>query len=47
MGAEAAARVRQDYTWSQVARATLEVYTRLVADGRAAPSAARDWAVPA
>ena len=28
MGAEGAARVRQGYTWPQVARATLDVYAR-------------------
>lgn len=48
MGAEAAARVRQAYTWPQVARSTLEVYRGLLV-GRStpAPAAGRDWAVPA
>jgi D-inositol-3-phosphate glycosyltransferase len=46
MGAEAAARVRQEYTWPQVASATLDVYARVVAeDNKAAPSTGRDWAV--
>jgi glycosyltransferase involved in cell wall biosynthesis len=30
MGAEAAARVRQEFTWPQVARSTLDVYERLL-----------------
>ncbi|HEX6418118.1 MAG TPA: hypothetical protein VFZ77_06465, partial [Acidimicrobiales bacterium] len=48
MGAEAAARVRQAYTWRQVASSTLEVYRRLVVDGAtAAPAAGDGWAVPA
>jgi glycosyltransferase involved in cell wall biosynthesis len=48
MGDEAVARVRQAYTWPQVARSTLEVYRRLVTGGgTAAPDAGRGWAVPA
>jgi len=48
MGAEGAARVRQEYTWPQVARATLDVYAGMVAeDDQARPSTGRGWAVPA
>jgi glycosyltransferase involved in cell wall biosynthesis len=48
MGAEGAARVRQEYTWPQVARATLDVYAGMVAeDHQAGPSTGRGWAVPA
>ncbi len=47
MGAEAAARVRQEYTWPQVARSTLDVYARFVGAGGVVPSAGRGWAVPA
>jgi glycosyltransferase involved in cell wall biosynthesis len=36
MGAEGAARVRQEYTWPQVARTTLDVYGRVLASGHAA-----------
>jgi D-inositol-3-phosphate glycosyltransferase len=52
MGAEAGARVRQDFTWEQVARATLDVYDAI--EARAALPASGDaaatrgsWAVPA
>jgi glycosyltransferase involved in cell wall biosynthesis len=50
MGAEAAARARQHYSWAHVARATLDVYEALTAaragsDALAAP--ADGWAVPA
>jgi D-inositol-3-phosphate glycosyltransferase len=36
MGAEAAARVRQSFTWPQVARTTLDVYRRLLGAGAVA-----------
>jgi D-inositol-3-phosphate glycosyltransferase len=36
MGAEAAARVRQGFTWPQVARTTLDVYGRLLGAGAVA-----------
>jgi hypothetical protein len=36
MGAEAAARVRQSFTWPQVARTTLDVYGRLLGAGAVA-----------
>jgi glycosyltransferase involved in cell wall biosynthesis len=48
MGEEAAARVRQHFTWPQIARSTLEIYRRFVPeDGSAASRPGRDWAVPA
>ncbi|HEX6419176.1 MAG TPA: glycosyltransferase, partial [Acidimicrobiales bacterium] len=48
MGTEAAARVRQDYTWRQVARSTVEVYRSVLEGGSPAVTAAgRGWAVPA
>jgi D-inositol-3-phosphate glycosyltransferase len=48
MGAEGAARVRQEYTWPQVARTTLDVYGRVLAgDDPAVPSAGLDVAVRA
>jgi glycosyltransferase involved in cell wall biosynthesis len=49
MGAEAAARVRQHFTWHEVARATLEIYQRLASRDRSATALApgHDWAVPA
>jgi D-inositol-3-phosphate glycosyltransferase len=48
MGAEAVARVKQEYTWIQVAWSTLGVYQRLAAggDGRVVQHD-RGWAVPA
>jgi D-inositol-3-phosphate glycosyltransferase len=48
MGAEGAARVRQEYTWPQVARTTLDVYARvLAADDPAAPTGGLHAAVRA
>jgi len=46
MGAEAAARVRQEFTWDLVARSTLEVYEKL-RTRRSLPSSATTWAVTA
>jgi glycosyltransferase involved in cell wall biosynthesis len=46
MGAEAAARVRQEFTWDLVARSTLDVYERLRAR-RTLPSSDSPWAVTA
>jgi glycosyltransferase involved in cell wall biosynthesis len=43
MGAEAAARVRQEFTWDLVARSTLDVYERLRAR-RNLPSSDSRWA---
>jgi D-inositol-3-phosphate glycosyltransferase len=40
MGAEGAGRVRQEYTWPQVARTTLGVYARVLADDNPAVSSA-------
>jgi hypothetical protein len=36
MGAQAAARVRQGYTWPQVAHTTLDVYRRVLGAGTVA-----------
>jgi D-inositol-3-phosphate glycosyltransferase len=47
MGAEAAARVRQSFTWPQVARCTLDVYEGIVAGGPRQPDRSNAWAVPA
>jgi glycosyltransferase involved in cell wall biosynthesis len=48
MGEEAAARVRQHFTWPQVAHSTLEIYRRFVSEDRsAAARTGGDWAVPA
>jgi glycosyltransferase involved in cell wall biosynthesis len=46
MGEEATARVRQHFTWEQVARSTLDVYERLRAQ-RPVPSTDDSWAVTA
>ena len=46
MGEEAAARVRQHFTWEQVACSTLDVYERLRAQ-RPVPSTDDSWAVTA
>lgn len=46
MGDEAAARVRQDFTWDQVARSTLAVYEGLLARHPLSP-AGPTWAVTA
>ena len=48
MGEEAAARVRQHFTWPQVAQSTLEIYRRFVSQERsAAAGPGHDWAVSA
>jgi glycosyltransferase involved in cell wall biosynthesis len=46
MGAEAAARVRQEFTWDLVARSMLQVYEKL-RTRRPLPSSATSWAVTA
>jgi D-inositol-3-phosphate glycosyltransferase len=46
MGEEAVARVRQAFTWSQVARSTLDVYRELVSEARPA-AGDRRWTVSA
>ncbi len=46
MGAEAAARVRQEFTWDQVARATLDVYEGVLARTPLRPTGP-SWAVTA
>jgi glycosyltransferase involved in cell wall biosynthesis len=47
MGDEAAARVRQRFTWAQVARSTLDVYEAVVAGRTPAGRASGTWAVSA
>ena len=48
MGAEGAARVRQDFTWDQVARSTLTTYENLLAARSPSPLLRQpDWAVTA
>ena len=46
MGAEAAARVRQEFTWDQVARTTLDVYEGVLARSPL-PSPGPSWAFTA
>ena len=47
MGAEAAARVRQEFTWDQVARSTLDVYEGVLRPATPLPLDGPRWAVTA
>jgi hypothetical protein len=47
MGDEAVARVRQHFTWSEVARSTFEVYEAVVAGRSPAGRSPGTWAVSA